>query len=140
METEEIKKVAKKVTRTKTDAKPAAMPKEKTQEMSEKKLDSYSIIKTGGKQHIAEKGTKLRIEKLEGDHKEGDVITFDEVLMTADAGVYSIGSPFIAGAKVSAKIVEITRDPKLIVLRYRAKSRYHKKNGHRQPKFVVEII
>lgn len=101
--------------------------------------NTYSIIKTGGKQYVAEKGAKLRIEKLPGDLKEGDTVTFDEVLMTAEAGKFSIGAPLVSGAKVSGKILEITRDPKLVVLRYRAKSRYHKKNGHKQPKFVVEI-
>ncbi|MDQ5957644.1 MAG: large subunit ribosomal protein [Patescibacteria group bacterium] len=101
--------------------------------------NTYSIIKTGGKQYVAEKGAKLRIEKLAGDFKEGDTVTFDEVLLTADNGKYTVGSPLVSGSKVSAKILEITKDPKIVVLRYRAKSRYHKKNGHKQPKFVVEI-
>ena len=103
-------------------------------------MTEFAVIQTGGKQYIAEKGQKLRIEKLGGDHKEGDTVTFDEVLMTSEAGKFTIGAPLITGAKVSAKIVEVTRDPKLIVTKYRAKSRYHKKNGHKQPKLIVEII
>ena len=109
-------------------------------ETEEKKLTDYSVIKTGGKQYVATPGIKLRIEKLTGEHKEGDTISFDEVLMTAKGGAYTIGAPFVAGAKVAAKIVSITRDAKLIVLKYKAKSRYHKKNGHKQPKFIVEIL
>ena len=109
-------------------------------ETEEKKISDYSVIKTGGKQYLAMPGVKLRIEKLEGDHKEGDVVDFDEVLMTAKGGKYTIGAPFLEGVKVSAKIIEVTRDPKLIVLKYKAKSRYHKKNGHKQPKLIVEII
>ena len=109
-------------------------------EKAEEKLTDYSVIKTGGKQYVATKGIKLRIEKLIGEHKEGDTISFDEVLLTCVGGKYTIGAPFVSGAKVSAKIIDITRDPKLIVLRYRAKSRYHKKNGHKQPKFIVEIL
>ena len=102
--------------------------------------DNFSVIRTGGKQYIAKSGVKLRIEKIIGEHKEGDTITFDEVLMTFNAGKYEVGTPNIQGAKIEAKLISITRDPKLIVTKYRAKSRYHKKNGHKQPKFVVEIV
>jgi large subunit ribosomal protein L21 len=103
-------------------------------------MNSYNIIKTGGKQYVAISGQKLRIEKLAGEHKVGDTVTFDEVLMTANSGKYNIGTPNVSGAKVNAKIVEITADPKVLVVKYRAKSRYYKKNGHKQPKFVVEVI
>ena len=102
--------------------------------------NTFSVIKTGGKQYIVRAGQKLRIEKLEGEHKVGDTISFDEVLMTSDNGKVEIGTPFVAKASVKATIAEITRDPTILVVRYRAKSRYHKKNGHRQPKFVVDII
>lgn len=101
---------------------------------------NFSIIKTGGKQYLAEKGTKLRIEIIKGEHKEGDVITFDQVLFVAKDGVYQVGTPMVTGAKVEAKILSITRDDTIRVVKYRAKSRYHKANGHRQPKFVVEIL
>lgn len=102
--------------------------------------NTFSVIKTGGKQYIVRTGDKLRIEKLEGEHKVGDTISFDEVLLTSVDGKVTIGAPFVAKASVSAKISEITRDPTILVVKYRAKSRYHKKNGHRQPKFIVEII
>jgi large subunit ribosomal protein L21 len=108
--------------------------------MTNTMTNTFSVIKTGGKQYIAVSGQKLRIEKLEGEHKAGDTISFDEVLMTSVAGKVEIGTPMIAKASVKAKIVEITRDPTILVVKYRAKSRYHKKNGHRQPKFIVEII
>ncbi len=102
--------------------------------------NTFSVIKTGGKQYIVRTGDKLRIEKLEGEHKVGDTISFDEVLLTSVDGKVTIGAPFLEKESVSAKISEITRDPTILVVKYRAKSRYHKKNGHRQPKFIVEII
>lgn len=101
---------------------------------------NFSIIKTGGKQYLVEKGTKLRIEKIKGDFKEGDTIAFDEVLFVSKDGKYEVGTPLISNTKVEAKILSITRDDTIRVVKYRAKSRYHKANGHRQPKFVVEIL
>lgn len=101
---------------------------------------NFSIIKTGGKQYLAEKGVKLRIEKIKGDFKEGDNITFDQVLFVSKDGKYEVGAPLVNNAKVEAKIISITRDDTIRVVKYKAKSRYHKANGHRQPRFVVEIL
>jgi large subunit ribosomal protein L21 len=101
---------------------------------------NFSIIKTGGKQYLAEKGAKLRIEIIKGDYKESDIITFDKVLFVAKDGQYQVGAPLISGATVQAKILSITRDDTIRIVKYRAKSRYHKANGHRQPRFVVEIL
>jgi large subunit ribosomal protein L21 len=108
--------------------------------MTKSTTNTFSVIKTGGKQYIVRSGDKLRIEKLEGEYKEGDTISFDEVLMTSVDGKVTLGAPMIEKASVKAKLLEITRDPTILVVRYRAKSRYHKKNGHRQPKFIVEFI
>lgn len=99
----------------------------------------FSIIKTGGKQYEVKKGDSLRIEILKGDFKVGDAVSFDEVLMTGKDGKYTVGTPFVPGASVKATVKEITRDDKIMVIKYMPKSRYYKKNGHRQPKFVVEI-
>jgi large subunit ribosomal protein L21 len=105
-----------------------------------KSSNTFSVIKTGSKQYIVRSGDKIRIEKIVGEYKAGDTITFDEVLMTSDAGKVTIGNPMVSAAKVMAKISEITRDPTLLVVKYKAKSRYYKKNGHRQPKWIVEIV
>lgn len=99
----------------------------------------FSVIKTGGKQYVVNKGDSLRIEILKGDFKVGDAINFEEVLMTSIGGKFTVGAPFVAGASVKATVKEITRDDKIDVIKYMPKSRYYKKNGHRQPKFVVEI-
>jgi large subunit ribosomal protein L21 len=108
--------------------------------MSNTDLIKFHVIRTGSKQYIAQSGQKLRIEILPGEYKVGDEIVFEDVLMSVDGSKVEVGTPNIAGAKVKAKLVEITRDAKLVVLKYKAKSRYHKKNGHKQPKFVVEIL
>ncbi len=104
-----------------------------------------AVIKTGGKQYIVSPGQKLKIEKIDG--QEGDKVSFDEVLLTAeirgtntqpDAEI-KIGQPFIEGAKVSAKILKQDRDDKITVFKYKSKKRFKVKRGHRQPYTLVEI-
>lgn len=100
----------------------------------------FAVFKTGGKQYRASVGDLLKIEKIKGEFAIGDKVDFDQVLLKDTAGVTTIGTPTIAGAKVSAEIVAIDRGPKLVVMRYIQKSRSGpKKNGHRQPFFQVKI-
>ena len=100
---------------------------------------AFAVIQTGGKQYKVAKGDVVKIEKLSGEYKEGDKVTFDQVLLTDDGKATQVGAPTVSGAKVEATIKEIGRDKKIDVIRFRAKSRYHKKRGHRQPFFKVEI-
>lgn len=101
---------------------------------------NYAVISTGGKQYRVKAGDKLRVEKLPGEHKEGDTLTFGNVLMKDNGGTeVAFGAPFIKDAAVTAKITKIGRLPKVTVIKYKQKSRYFKKNGHRQPYFEVEI-
>ena len=102
-------------------------------------MADFAVIKTGGKQYKVSKGDVVKIEKLTGEYKEGDKVTFEEVLLTDDGKATKVGTPNVSGAKVEGKITEIGRDPKISVIRFRPKSRYHKKRGHRQPFFKVEI-
>lgn len=109
----------------------------------------FAIIKTGGKQYKVSPGQKLKIEKLAAptggeprhgrDAKEGDTVSFSEVLLVADGDNVAIGTPHVKGAKVDAKVVQQGRDKKKIVFKYHAKARYRKKKGHRQPFTEVEI-
>ncbi|TSD02336.1 MAG: large subunit ribosomal protein L21 [Parcubacteria group bacterium Athens0714_25] len=96
-----------------------------------------AIIKTGGKQYKIEEGDKIKIEKIEG--KEGDVISFDEVLFVGDEKDVKIGNPMVAGAKVEGKIVQQTRDEKVWGIKHKAKKRYKMKFGHKQFRTEVEI-
>jgi large subunit ribosomal protein L21 len=99
----------------------------------------FAVIKTGGKQYKVSEGATISIEKIKGEYKEGDKVTFDQVLLTENGKDTAIGAPFLSGTKVSGEIVEIGRARKLLVMKYKQKSRYLKRNGHRQPFFKVKI-
>lgn len=97
-----------------------------------------AVIKTGGKQYLVEPGKKLKVEKLK--EEEGKEITFDQVLLIGEGDEIKIGTPFIEGVKVKAKILSHGKDDKVIVFKYKPKKRYQIKKGHRQPYTEVEII
>ncbi len=97
---------------------------------------NFAVIKTGGKQYLVKKGSKLKIEKLA--NTEGD-ISFDNVLLKVDGDEFKIGTPKIEGAVVLAKLVRSGRESKKIVFKYSSKTRYHKKKGHRQNFTEIEI-
>lgn len=99
----------------------------------------FAVIKTGGKQYKVSKGDTLKIEKLTGTYNEGDKIVFDKVLLVDNGKDTSIGMPFIEGASVEATLVKSAKRPTVTVIHYKQKSRYFKKNGHRQPYFEVKI-
>ena len=89
--------------------------------------------------HRQEVGGAVKIEKFKGDFKVGDKITFDEVMLVEDGKDTTIGTPYIAKAKVLGTLSEIGRNKTVEVIKYKQKSRYFKKNGHRQPWFKVTI-
>ena len=95
----------------------------------------YAIIATGGKQYKVSEGDEIRVEKL--DAAEGDKVTFDNVIAISD-GSLKAGKD-VASAKVIGTVVKQDRAKKVIVYRYKRKSGYHKKNGHRQPFTAVKI-
>ena len=99
----------------------------------------FAVIQTGGKQYKVSKGSLVSIEKMIGEYKKGDKISFDKVLLVEDGKDTTIGTPYIAGAKVDEEIVEIGRARKILVVKYKQKSRYLRRNGHRQPFFKVKI-
>ncbi len=102
-------------------------------------MAKIAIIETGGKQYVVTKDSVLDVETIKGADKAGAKITFDKVLLTDDGAKTVVGAPYIKGAEVSAELVENARDKKVIVLRYRQKSRYAKKKGHRQEYAKVRI-
>ncbi len=129
---------------TATTKKAAAPKAEKAAVKAEKSAPiahstAFAVIMTGGKQYKVRTGETIKIEKMIGEFKVGDKITFNDVLMFDDAGSTTVGKPFIAGAKVTAELVEIGRDAKITVVHYKQKSKYFKKYGHRQPFFRVQI-
>ncbi|MFA5841020.1 MAG: 50S ribosomal protein L21 [Candidatus Paceibacterota bacterium] len=102
----------------------------------------FAVITTGGKQYKVSEGSLVSIEKIKTtgvEYKKGDKLVFDKVLLVDDGKDTTIGTPYIKAAKVDAEIVEIGRSRKVMVIKYKQKSRYLKRNGHRQPFFKVKI-
>lgn len=97
-----------------------------------------AVIKTGGKQYLVAPGQKIKIEKI--DNKEGSEVGFNEVLLLEKNKKLEIGTPLVKGAKVIGKIVKQGKAKKVIAFKYKAKTRYKLKKGHRQPFTEVEII
>ncbi|MBO4496605.1 MAG: 50S ribosomal protein L21 [Lachnospiraceae bacterium] len=96
----------------------------------------YAIIATGGKQYKVAEGDIIRVEKLGAE--AGETVTFDQVLVVNN-GELVVGDPTVKGATVSASVIAEGKAKKVIVYRYKNKSGYHKKNGHRQAFTQVKI-
>jgi len=99
----------------------------------------FAVIKTGGKQYKVAKGDVLKVEKLSDTATIGDKVVFDKVMLVDNGKDTTIGTPYIEGAKVEASLLKIAKRPTVTVIHYKQKSRYFKKNGHRQPYFEVKI-
>jgi len=99
----------------------------------------FAVIQTGGKQYKVKVGDEIKIEKILGDHKEGDKIVFDKVLLVDNGSDTTIGTPYIEKAQVTGTITKVGRLAKVNVIKYKQKSKYFKKNGHKQPYFQVKI-
>ncbi|HEU4963131.1 MAG TPA: 50S ribosomal protein L21 [Bacilli bacterium] len=97
----------------------------------------YAIVETGGKQYKVSEGDVLFIEKL--DVEAGGEVTFDKVLLVSKDNGVVVGSPVVAGATVSGKVVKNGKAKKIIVYKYKAKKNYRRKQGHRQPYTQVQI-
>jgi len=95
----------------------------------------YAIIATGGKQYKVSEGDIIKVEKIAGE--AGDTATFDNVLAVSDNGLKTGAD--VKGVSVTAKIMEQGRSRKVTVYKYKPKSGYHKKNGHRQAYTQVRI-
>ncbi|MEJ6348593.1 50S ribosomal protein L21 [Holzapfeliella sp. He02] len=100
----------------------------------------YAIINTGGKQYKVEKGEAVYVEKL--NVEEGQNVTFDQVVLVNDGKSTKVGTPFVEGASVVAKVEKQGKEKKVVTFKYKPKKHSHTKKGHRQPytKVVVEDI
>ena len=96
----------------------------------------YAIIETGGKQYKVSEGDEIRVEKLSA--ADGETVTFDQVLAVSTDDGLKAGAD-AAGATVTASVVTTGRAKKVIVAKYKRKTGYHKKNGHRQYFTQVKI-
>jgi len=92
-----------------------------------------AIIETGGKQYYVQEGDVLYIEKLDGE--DNSSVVFDKVLMVDG----KVGTPYVKGAKVEAKLIKQGKAKKIVVFKYKPKKKYRRTQGHRQPYTKVEI-
>ncbi len=92
---------------------------------------AYAVVRTGGKQYTVREGDQLKVERLPGE--PGDTVELGEVLMVARDDAVTVGRPLVPGAKVVAEIVAHGKHEKIHVFKYKAKVRYKKRTGHRQP-------
>ncbi|MBI4696291.1 MAG: 50S ribosomal protein L21 [Gammaproteobacteria bacterium] len=97
----------------------------------------HAIIKTGGKQYRVTAGEKLRVETLPGN--PGDVIEFSEVLLISAPEGTEVGRPLLAGAKVTATVLEHGRGDKIRIVKFKRRKHHRKQMGHRQNFTKVEI-
>lgn len=100
----------------------------------------YAIIKTGGKQYRVQEGDNIFVEKLDADVDSN--VVFDQVLAVVNDGDVKVGAPVVEGAKVTAKVLAQGKEKKILVFKYKAKSNYRRRQGHRQPftKVTIEKI
>ncbi len=100
----------------------------------------YAIVEIAGQQFKVEKDRYIYTHRLEAN--EGDILTFDKVLLTEDNGTVNVGKPTVSGAKVTAKVLGHAKGDKVIVFKKKRRKGYAKKNGHRQQftKVLIEDI
>ena len=97
----------------------------------------YAIVETGGKQFRVSEGDVIRTDLIETE--VGASVTFDRVVLAADGGDVSIGTPLVSGASVTGTVLRQAKDKKILVFKYKPKKRVRKLNGHRQRFAEVRI-
>ncbi|MBL4617661.1 MAG: 50S ribosomal protein L21 [Robiginitomaculum sp.] len=97
----------------------------------------FAVIKTGGKQYKVAKNDVLILERLDGE--EGEIVSFGEVLMMGSDENVTIGEPMIAGAQVTAELLETRKGKKITVFKMKRRKGYRRTKGHRQFETVVRI-
>ena len=97
----------------------------------------FAIVQIGGKQYKVKEGDIIFVEKLAGE--EGETVEFKDVFAVAQDSGFTVGTPTVAGASVSATVVKQGKDKKIYVMTYKAKKNQKRKLGHRQPHTKIQI-
>jgi large subunit ribosomal protein L21 len=97
----------------------------------------YAVIKSGGKQHRVVEGETLKLEKIEVE--TGGIIEFDEILLVGEGDSVKIGEPTVAGAKVTAEVIDQARHKKVNIIKFKRRKHHMKRAGHRQWYTEVKI-
>ena len=98
----------------------------------------YAIIETGGKQYRVQEGDIISVEKLPVE--AGEKVELDKVMLLSSEKEVKVGAPYIEGAKVIGEVKENGKGQKVIIFKYKSKKDYRKKQGHRQPYTMIEIL
>lgn len=104
-----------------------------------KNTGDFAVIADGGKQYIVRVGDTVTLETRKVPLEKGASVTFENVLLSTSGDKINLGMPHVSGASVSGTVESVGRGDKVTVVRYKQKSRYFKKNGHRQPEMKVKI-
>jgi large subunit ribosomal protein L21 len=97
----------------------------------------YAIIRSGDKQFRAEPGKTVRLPSV--DAEVGETVTFDEILLTSDGDLITVGTPVLSGATVTGEVVAHGRGRKIIIFKWKRRKNYRRKQGHRQGYTDVRI-
>jgi large subunit ribosomal protein L21 len=97
----------------------------------------YAVIRTGGKQYKVSQGDKIKVETLPGD--AGAEVVLDQVLMVSDGAKLTLGTPLVAGGKVTARVLRHGRADKVRIIKFRRRKHHMKRQGHRQNFTEIEI-
>jgi large subunit ribosomal protein L21 len=110
---------------------------DKTRRFRSNSIVTYAVIRTGGKQYRVSTGTVLTVEKLAG--QPGDAVEFTEVLARGEGAQLEVGTPIIAGARVTGVIVRQDRGPRVLVYKKKRRKNYRRRHGHRQYETTVQV-
>lgn len=94
-----------------------------------------AILRTGGKQYLVEEGRKIEVEKLKNKNEK---LIFNDVLLYADEGQFLLGQPVLNNVNVEASLIR-EKKTKTFILKYKPKTRYHKRSGHKKITWIIKI-
>ena len=97
----------------------------------------YALVEINGRQYKAEKGSQLKIDKIEAE--KGNTLEFDKVLMINDDKDVKIGSPYLDGIKIAVTVEDQIREKKIIVFKYKKRKNYKRTKGHRQSYTIIKV-
>ena len=97
----------------------------------------YALVEIKGKQYKAEKGGVLKVDRME--QEDGSKVEFDSVLLMKDGEAVKVGTPYVKGAKISATVQETKKDKKVMVIKFKRRKGYRRRNGHRQSYTFLKV-
>ncbi len=97
----------------------------------------YALVEIKGKQYKAEKGSVIRIDRVESE--KGNSLEFDKVLMLSSDKDVKVGAPYLEGVKIQATVEDHIRDKKVVIFKYKKRKKYRRTKGHKQPYTMIKV-